>query len=49
VNIPVVLSEGSDRYVELVYIIREYFQDVVSRLNYFSLFLMHMQLLWNFS
>jgi hypothetical protein len=39
VNIPVVFSEGSDRFVELVYIEREYFQDVVSGLNYFSLFI----------
>jgi hypothetical protein len=40
VNILVVFLEGSDRYVELVYTEREYFQDVVSGMNYFSLFLL---------
>jgi hypothetical protein len=33
-----VFSEGSDRYVELVYTEREYLQDVVSGMNLFIYF-----------
>jgi hypothetical protein len=38
VHIVVVFSEGSDRYVELVYTEREYLQDVVSGMNFFIYF-----------
>jgi hypothetical protein len=38
VHIVVVFSEGSDRYVELVYTEREYLQDVVSGMNLFIYF-----------
>jgi hypothetical protein len=37
VNILVVFSEGSDRYVELVYTEREYLQDVVSGMYFLFL------------